>query len=793
MKLATNNSAALVSGAASEQSTFSITASREAFAILSSGLYTNKIRAVIRELSCNAYDAHVAAGKADIPFYVHMPTSFESFFTVKDEGTGLRYTPRGCMPCEGMGHTWEDETVTRTDKDGAKTTEVVPVAFSCNVCKGTGAYDAVLDLYCTYFGTNKSQSNDFIGALGLGSKSPFSYTEGFSITNVYEGVTRIYAAFKDKGLPTVVLQQERETPDAPNGVEVSFPVRVKDIWEFENQASKVWEFFSPAPETNFPVAIEKQDYLIRCDRWAIKRERHNKIRAIQGFVQYDMGEIDESKMTQDQKTMSRLSLDLFFPLGELSVAASRESLSNDETTIQNILAFLDTVRLEMLDDIKAQLDACTSFWDAKLLYHNLALKSNLGSILDSALLKGKFDGTYILSSYNDSISYNQLDYPDIEVQRFVKTGSGASMYATKNRHTRTVKGEIKNPDHYKVSFKIDKDALFVINDVGYGIDKFVHKMVQDTYSGQQGHTAYMFTRVSKDVEWKVVPAQAESILASMSNPPVVYVSELKARYEEDFKKEYTPYVAKTVFEYCHAQTDSWFSNWEEAEEKSLPVGTKYYLPMKNRIPTVGPWSSPYSLNDVWKSLSDSGLFALEAKTLYGIPEWRVKQGLDSSWVDFYTHINCEIQKVITPQMVAKLAAHKSYTNCYVGSSLAAVLRAIVEDKWLPSESPLMEFGMEWVGSKRDVQEMTKLENLFSTARSKFGMTINVKPRDLQGWWNQVKDAYPLLRAMDGDDDPTFLVPFCEYINMVDEKRENRGATFASFIPQPEEEGVLYVN
>ena len=46
-----------------EENQFSIEASAKAFMILSDGLYSNKILAVIRELSTNAYDSHVDAGR----------------------------------------------------------------------------------------------------------------------------------------------------------------------------------------------------------------------------------------------------------------------------------------------------------------------------------------------------------------------------------------------------------------------------------------------------------------------------------------------------------------------------------------------------------------------------------------------------------------------------------------------------------------------------------------------------------------------------------------------------------
>ena len=57
--------------------------------ILSDGLYSNKIQAIIRELSCNAIDSHVEAGCVDKPIEVHLPTVFEPWFYVRDFGVGL--------------------------------------------------------------------------------------------------------------------------------------------------------------------------------------------------------------------------------------------------------------------------------------------------------------------------------------------------------------------------------------------------------------------------------------------------------------------------------------------------------------------------------------------------------------------------------------------------------------------------------------------------------------------------------------------------------------------------------
>ena len=88
MKLQQNTNTIVRSGSF-EESNYTIEASAKAFSILSDGLYANKIEAVIRELSTNAYDSHVDAGHPDKPFLVHLPNRFKPVFYIRDYGTGL--------------------------------------------------------------------------------------------------------------------------------------------------------------------------------------------------------------------------------------------------------------------------------------------------------------------------------------------------------------------------------------------------------------------------------------------------------------------------------------------------------------------------------------------------------------------------------------------------------------------------------------------------------------------------------------------------------------------------------
>lgn len=113
----------------STQKSFTITASAKAFDILSNKLYTYKIRAIVRELICNAYDSVIEA-KTNKKIKIHVPNSMEPYFSVKDCGVGLN------------------------EKE-------------------------IEEIYTNVFASTKTQSNDLIGAFGLGSKSPFCYVDNF--------------------------------------------------------------------------------------------------------------------------------------------------------------------------------------------------------------------------------------------------------------------------------------------------------------------------------------------------------------------------------------------------------------------------------------------------------------------------------------------------------------------------------------------------------------------------------------------------------------------------------------
>lgn len=273
-------------------STFKIATSAKAFKILSSNLYSNKIRAVLRELSCNAYDSHVAAGCPEKPFDVHLPTRMNEQLLIRDYGVGL-------------------------------------------------CHDDVMNLYTTYFASTKSNSNDYIGALGLGSKSPFAYTDTFGVTSYFDGVARTYAVFIKDGEPSITLVNEQ--PDtSPNGVEVSVPVDSSDISKFDVEADYVFNVFTVKPNMTgrawSPRDFQKSS-LFTTDTWFFGSHQEysrNIAFAIMGNVIYPIKDMYMSDYVKSQSNILRSALFIYFPLGALDITPSREELSYDDVTIENI-------------------------------------------------------------------------------------------------------------------------------------------------------------------------------------------------------------------------------------------------------------------------------------------------------------------------------------------------------------------------------------------------------------------------------------------------------------------------
>lgn len=164
--------------------------------ILSSKIYTDKIMAPVRELLCNAWDAHIDAGTEDTPIDVTITDSNDEgtpTFTIRDYGTGL-------------------------------------------------SESQMRDLYTTYGASTKTSSNDFTGCMGLGSKAPFAYTKEFRVTSFYQGRKYMFVCSLNRGMASIT-QFPSVPSDEPAGLLVSFDLETSDCYRFSSAVERFCRTF----------------------------------------------------------------------------------------------------------------------------------------------------------------------------------------------------------------------------------------------------------------------------------------------------------------------------------------------------------------------------------------------------------------------------------------------------------------------------------------------------------------------------------------------------------------------
>jgi hypothetical protein len=148
--------------------------------MLATNLYSNQKLACIRETLCNAWDAHIEAGRTDVPVKVTITDEYE--LVIEDSGNGI--------PAEDF-----------------------PM------------------VYGTMGGSTKSKNVKVTGGFGLGAKSPWSYADSFRVINENQGTKTIYnlvrASVEAEGKPAI--QQVMQVPTERSGLTVRIQLQQKDV------------------------------------------------------------------------------------------------------------------------------------------------------------------------------------------------------------------------------------------------------------------------------------------------------------------------------------------------------------------------------------------------------------------------------------------------------------------------------------------------------------------------------------------------------------------------------------
>lgn len=345
-----------IGGFAGEAQQFSIAVNSKMFELLSSSLYSDKIGSIIRELSCNAVDSHVEKGISD-PIEITLPNTFNKEFIVRDFGVGI------------------------SEED-------------------------IYDIFTCYGASTKSESNDYIGAFGLGSKTPFSYTSAFTIVSTQNYKSKNYAAFiAEDGFPTIIKNQEYDV-EFESGFEVKFPVKAEDETEFRKKTQSAFQYFK------FPVSIngelykaenyfQKKDVIFEEKNvFRIYHKAYNKsgVLAIVGNVAYPivLAELRENNHISDEvyKFFNHLNVEIDFNIGDLDLSVSRENLAYTKKTVQNIKKKLNIIYKHVYNFVQNEVKEIPTIWDKALKSMEIQRKFGIYISFDEDFHKineGEFD------------------------------------------------------------------------------------------------------------------------------------------------------------------------------------------------------------------------------------------------------------------------------------------------------------------------------------------------------------------------------------------------------------------
>jgi len=548
-------------------SAFTIAATGKAFKILSDGLYSDKIRAIIRELACNARDSHVAAGNG-APWSMHLPTYDEQWFSIEDFGTGM-------------------------------------------------SHEDVINVYSRYFASTKTASNDFVGQLGLGSKSPFSYTREFWVNSRYAGVENRYRMyFDDSDTPRV--DHIASGPAMGSGIMVQFAV-ISGIERWHHKAVEVLRWFDQKPTCNVQIEMDIAEPARRGQGWRIwDKAQWNGyyIQILMGGVLYPLDRHSIPDMDHRIGYLCDFPIVIDMPIGDCDVAASREGLSYDPRTVSNIIARLNAVRDNMVAMISNAISHAPTLWAAHHQWHvNFA-----GSV------------GYNMRRVFDDV---QLEWQGHNIDRGTMSVDTNKLYKYPDNGVRLMPAQIKSVRKHDSFMITCAPATKIVFD--------------DLKKGGLARTRQMHATADyKNVTVLFPPRQGgwEALRAELGYPEVVYASTLP----DVIKK--TRNTVQQVWEFNHQSRTSGKYAWRSIDPATLATtGKMIYVTLKNWDVITGyKMLGRYGLDTLRSAAVQAGLI-MQDTPIYAVRPASVRKLDAKRWVSLHDHLQ--------PLVTAMLAEPKT--------------------------------------------------------------------------------------------------------------------------------------
>jgi hypothetical protein len=290
-----------------------------------SNMYSDAPLAVLREYSCNARDSHIAAGQ-DLPIEVTLPSDLSPSLLIQDYGVGL-------------------------------------------------SRDEIINVYSKYGASTKRNTNDQVGAFGIGAKSAFTIGQQFIVTGVKDGSKTVALfALNENNVGTVNILSETDT-DEPNGVLVSLAVDQPQVmWETASRFFATWRPGTVLVNGQEPESVYADGEQITDNTWV--RQDGQGVRMVMGGVAYPVSRAILGKaadrLTGEGKALaerlrdwsSNLSIYADVEIGSVDITPSREDLRDTEKTLTTVTTVLDNLARAVLKTYTDKINGAATYWEA---------------------------------------------------------------------------------------------------------------------------------------------------------------------------------------------------------------------------------------------------------------------------------------------------------------------------------------------------------------------------------------------------------------------------------------------
>lgn len=749
-------------GGVQAESSFTIKTNALSFSILSSGLYTDPEMAIVRELSCNAYDAHVAAGNEVTPFEIHLPNELEPFLSIKDYGTGLSDEDIQGALIPVMEENENGEMVNSTNADGEQ------------IFKRAGG------LYTTYFDSTKTDSNDYIGALGLGSKSPFSYSNAFEVISRYKGKKRTYAIFlNEEGIPTVARMGTIDT-DEHSGLEVKIAIEAQHFYKFKEKVASALKFFPVKPKVTGALDFEFDKlpkYRIQTDNWmlsSIERYGSSSMTAVQGNVAYrvSLEQLRKAVTKELYEFAGRANIIMFFDIGELEVSANREEIRYDEKSVEAMANRIEKIYHEFTYEVENKIGKVNDkYWYACMELNKLAKElfgreDSIRRFVDHEVVKDAILARYIKD--------------DGKIIRTKLLGYDFNSYRHNGFHTNAA---FKRSG---VGYTLvpEQDTIIVLNDVKTGgIKRLSNYLKRSNYSRvfvltQLANPAVEYDDNNEPIEYCGYEKEMERLVEELGDPEIHLVSELT----DELEKKPTN---RTLTFYSYAGTFSsrgkYFSDdkikWEQINCNIEDGGLYFPLKFKSTPSFFDNDGKLESLGfEDCSEILDTLTFLIDAfnaengthhttDSIIAMPAGSAKKAARmSNWINIF-----EYAKIILPTLVNEISYHKrlrATSNVLDAKYAINDAEFVKKVKELDNDSEFKMVLLPLIEGKEKSRDnvMTYASNI----EYLFHMFFPKEEIDNTGFYKD--DAfmkYPMLSLVDTVNNSYNWTKLFEYIQMID--------------------------